>query len=445
MQANIDTAKLKTQAEKVLKLNDRKVYTVPSATLYPHQWLWDSCFIAIGLANANPQRAAEEVRSLLGGQWQNGMVPHLIFKPGVEYEFGPTFWKSHKFKSSPESADTSAITQPPLISIAALAVADKLPEGEGKVYLKELYPKLLAYHQWIYRERDADGCGLAILVHPWESGVDNSPAWMTLLNKTPDPRWIGVFLRLKIHKLTNKFRKDVVEVPAHQRVNPIESYKLLYRALRFRRRGYDNKLHLKQSKHLLEDLVFNSILIAANRALLDISTIIGETLPGDLEYRMRQTEYSLENLWDSETGQYYPRFHGTHELMRVPSIATFLPLFSGSIQQPRADRLVKLLEDTHKFHTKYPVPTVPVDSKFFDQHHYWQGPTWVNMNWMIFKGLVNYGHLETAKKLRDSTLAMVDKSGMHEYFSPLTGEGYGIDNFSWTAALVIDLLNFKIE
>jgi hypothetical protein len=32
----------------VLRTNDRGVYTAPADGLYPHQWLWDSCFTAIG-------------------------------------------------------------------------------------------------------------------------------------------------------------------------------------------------------------------------------------------------------------------------------------------------------------------------------------------------------------------------------------------------------------
>jgi len=35
---------------------------------------------------------------------------------------------------------------------------------------------------------------------------------------------------------------------------------------------------------------------------------------------------------------------------------------------------------------------------------------------------------------------MVFKSGCAEYFNPLTGEPAGAKDFSWTAALTIDLL-----
>jgi hypothetical protein len=38
---------------------------------------------------------------------------------------------------------------------------------------------------------------------------------------------------------------------------------------------------------------------------------------------------------------------------------------------------------------------------------------------------------------------MVAKSGFAEYFDPNTAEPLGADNFSWTAALTIDLLHDK--
>ena len=68
------------------------------------------------------------------------------------------------------------------------------------------------------------------------------------------------------------------------------------------------------------------------------------------------------------------------------------------------------------------------------------GPTWVNMNWVIIEGLRQRGEGELAAELRQRTLALVADDGFFEYFSPLTGAGYGAPDFSWTAALVIDLL-----
>ena len=89
------------------------------------------------------------------------------------------------------------------------------------------------------------------------------------------------------------------------------------------------------------------------------------------------------------------------------------------------------------------MPTVPIDSPMFDPHKYWQGPSWVNTNWMIIEGLKQYGFDEHAAALTDTTLDMVRENGFWEYFHPISGEGLGAHNFSWTAALILDLLKTK--
>jgi hypothetical protein len=63
------------------------------------------------------------------------------------------------------------------------------------------------------------------------------------------------------------------------------------------------------------------------------------------------------------------------------------------------------------------------------------------MNWAIVEGLRVCGQTKLAEELRRRTLAMIDRSGFAEYFSPLTGQGFGAHEFSWTAALTLDLLH----
>jgi hypothetical protein len=59
--AELTQTELLAEAKKVLKQNDRGKYTVPAGDLYPHQWLWDSCFIAIGLRHEDVERAQTEL------------------------------------------------------------------------------------------------------------------------------------------------------------------------------------------------------------------------------------------------------------------------------------------------------------------------------------------------------------------------------------------------
>ena len=52
-------------ARRVLDENWLGASTLPSRTLYPHQWSWDSAFIAIGRSWYDEARAQQELRSLL--------------------------------------------------------------------------------------------------------------------------------------------------------------------------------------------------------------------------------------------------------------------------------------------------------------------------------------------------------------------------------------------
>src|SRR3712207_6991915 len=42
---------------------------------------------------------------------------------------------------------------------------------------EEAFPRLAAWHEYLYRERDPEEEGLVYIRHPWESGMDNSPMW----------------------------------------------------------------------------------------------------------------------------------------------------------------------------------------------------------------------------------------------------------------------------
>ena len=84
------------EAINVIKKNDRGGFTIPTNRLYPHQWNWDSGFIAIGLAHINIELAKKELESLLDAQWENGFVPHIVFHNDSDSYFpGPDFHLSN--------------------------------------------------------------------------------------------------------------------------------------------------------------------------------------------------------------------------------------------------------------------------------------------------------------------------------------------------------------
>lgn len=186
---------LESDARQVLEANDHGTFTIPAHGLYPHQWLWDSCFIAIGLRHSDVERAQIEILSLLRGQWHNGMVPHVILNPLQKDENGhrlrnANIWRSWLNPNAPDDVSTSGITQPPLIAEAVVRVGEMLKWPERRAWYKKVYPALLAYHTWLYNERDPHGEGIVLQIHPWETGLDNTPPWMHELNEHLLPWWI---------------------------------------------------------------------------------------------------------------------------------------------------------------------------------------------------------------------------------------------------------------
>jgi neutral trehalase len=209
---------------------------------------------------------------------------------------------------------------------------------------------------------------------------------------------------------------------------------------RLRRKGYDIARILDHSLFTIEDLSFNSILIRANQHLRDIAKSIREEIPDELDASIKKTEKAFDQLWDDLSQQYYSRDFVTHKWLRESSIATLLPLYAGHISKERAERLVKLIENPHQFATKFPLPSVPRTSAYFDPKRYWQGPTWINTNWLVIDGLRRYGYDDHADVLAEMTLELIRTHGCHEYFDPMDGSPLGVENFSWSAALAIDLL-----
>lgn len=435
-----DTTDLFEQAKNVLKQNDRGLYTIPSHGLYPHQWLWDSCFIALGWRHVDVERAKMEILSLLRGQWKNGMVPHMVFTPGRNYERDHNIWRSWVSPFAPDDVITSGITQPPMLAEAIVRIGEKMPLIERRSWYRQVFPALLQYHVWLYADRDPHGEGLTLQIHPWETGLDNSPPWMSELHEHLLPWWIRLLRKTHLETVTGWFRRDTRFVPLEQRFSNTDALALYDAQRRLRRKEYAIDKVLDHSLFAIEDLAFNCILVRANEQLLHIAKSLRTEVPASLLKSIELTHKTLEELWDPYTEQYYSRDFVTHKLIKVPSIAALLPLYAGTISKERAAILVKMLENEHIFGPPYPVPSTPLNSPWFNADRYWQGPTWFNTNWLIADGLHRYGYHDHADALVEGSLELVKDGKFNEYFNALSGKPLGASNFSWTAAITMDWL-----
>lgn len=425
----------------VLEQNWNVDHTMPAPHLYPHQWLWDSCFVAIGLRHIDIEKAQTEILRLLEGQWANGMIPHMIFDGAPKYKRDREIWRSYMSPFSPDTHATSGITQPPLIAEAVIKIGEKLTKTKRLIFYKKVLPALVTHHTWLMTERDPHGEGLTLQIHPWETGLDNTPPWMMQLHEHSKPWWISLIETCKLDKVVNIVRRDTRHVPPGQRITNIEALMVWDIVRRFRRKGYDINKILHRTLFCIEDIGFNSILARNNQLIIEIAEVARVKLDAAFIELINKHAWALESCWNEEISAYVSRDFITHSHIKELTIASLLPLYSGVVSAEKAARIVTMLGDHHHFKLNHPLPSVPLSSTYFDSQRYWQGPVWINTNWLIIDGLKRYGYTVEAESLRQKTLEVVTEHGAYEYFSPIDGSPLGAAQFSWTAALTVDLVH----
>jgi hypothetical protein len=408
-------------------------HTVPSRTLYPHQWSWDSAFIALGLRHLSARRAQRELESLFGAQWADGRVPHIVFDaatPLDAYFPGPDFWRSAAVAGAPPVA-TSALIQPPVHAIAVWETFRADPaEARRRGFLPRLYPKLVAWHRYLTACRGAAGHdGLVAIVHPWESGMDNSPAWDEPLARV-EPWPAGTFQR-----------RDLDHARAADRPTDEDYGRYVRLAADYRARGYRDTPPEPGGLpgFAVLDPMFNALLAAAEHSLADIAAEVGAD-PSAHRRRAHTTGAALvERLFDAADGIFYPLDLHTGRLIRQRTVAGLIPLVVPAL--PVASALVKTALGEHfRLGGGALVPSYDLTGAAFEPTRYWRGPGWFNTTWLVWRGLIEHGELDHADRLRRMMLRTAERTGFREYVDPLGGAGCGSADFSWTAALVLDLL-----
>jgi hypothetical protein len=426
---------LHARAARVLEGNWTGASTVPSRGLYPHQWSWDSAFIAIGLRHVSPLRAQTELETLLESQWADGRIPHIVFNPSVPldaYFPSPDFWRSStagRAAGAPRTVQTSGIVQPPVHALAAWLVHLADPGlSRARGFLARVYPRLAAWHRYLLHRRDLGGGGLASVVHPWEQGMDNSPAWDAPLARiTPAP--------------ARSFRRaDLAHGAPEDRPTDLDYGRYVRLATDYRDGGYADG----HGDFAVEDPAFNALLIASEHALARVAEELGAPGTARRARAERLTEALIDRLWDPEEGMFFCRdVYGGGPLVPERTVSGLIPLLLPTLPRDVAASLVRTLRGPHfglGAVTRL-VPSYDLLGEAFDPHRYWRGPAWFNTGWLLERGLRVHGERAEADALRAALLETADTSGFAEYVDPYTGEACGALGFGWTAALTLDLLH----
>lgn len=411
-------SQLDRRAREILLANDRGGYTVPNGRVYPFQWNWDSAFVALGFATFDQDRAWREVETLFEGQWEDGFLPHIIFwKDDPGYFPGPSVWGTER------TPQTSGITQPP---VAASVVRTLWEEGGDPVFrprLEGLLPKLMAWHRWFHRFRDPVGKGVVVAMHPWETGRDNSPEWDVPASAI-DTSQVGAYQRQDTGHLDPSMRPTKLE------------YDRYVALVQFgRATGWDHARISAENPFRVADVGMTMILLRANRDLLALAEALGrEGEAAEVRGWIALAEAGAGWLWNEEAGAYCSRDVITGRSSGYVTSASFLAFYAGLRSEARDAQTLAHLARIGRS-TRYLAPSLDPDDAGFDPIRYWRGPVWAVVNYMIGTGLEEAGHAAWADRVRDDTRALIEASGFYEAFSPVSAQGTGGGDFSWTAAI----------
>jgi hypothetical protein len=417
-------------------------HTVPSRTLYPHQWSWDTGFIAIGLARVYPARGWRDLRSLFSAQWDDGRVPHIVFDwpdgQDDRYFPGPAFWRSAEILAAPARAATSGIVQPPVHALAAWELYRHAPDPAARAHaverLRWLYPRLVAQQKYLAVCRNVGGAGLASIVHPWESGQDNSPAWDAALAAVPVDS--GLLDRYQ--------RRDLAVSHESHRPTDADYARYIAIAQAYRSHGYADDGPGERYPFLVECPAFNAIFAAAEHALAELAPVVGADPAPHRDRAARITEALVDRLFDPATGMFHARDLYTDQLSPARTIGGLVPLILPGLPDDQVKAL--LIEAcSARFglaeQLSLPLPSYDLTAPDLDPVRYWRGPIWLNMNWLLWRGLREHDQPAFADALHRAMVETVRAAGCFEYFHTHDGTGVGTPEFSWTASLTLDLLS----
>ena len=456
-------------AARVLETNWTGRYTVPATGLYPHQWSWDSAFIAIGTRHREPARARAELVTLLDAQWSDGRVPQIVYDVGRDDDYAPGagFWRSA----------TSGLVQPPVHAWAAWLVHCADPAGSAREgFLARVYHRLARWHEYLHGPR-AGAVGLPVTKHPWETGTDNSPLWDAALERVPPEARTAIR------------RPDLQHAGTGERPGS-RDYRRYYRlAEAYRDAGCADDVPIGFA---MVCPLFTSVLAVSELALARMARSLpdaGGGAPSDVERgaggdagtheatAARVVASMDAHLWDDDLGLYVALDDTTGERVRRATVNGLVPLLlaggpteararteaspsagttpAGTApagapaaaraavagQAPpvtgRAERLLATLTGPGFLGGGPFLPSTSREDPAFDPALYWRGPAWFNTSWLLLRAVRALGRDDLAVRLGEH-FAVAAPEGFPEYIDPDTGAGRGTRQFSWTAALTLD-------
>jgi len=360
-------------------------YTVPNSSVYPHQWLWDSCFHAVVWAHlGRPERATRELANVFARQHADGFVPHMTYWDRPELH--ASFWGR---------SGESAITQPPMYG-HALAELVRL----GVPVAEEIGRRAVAGLAFLLGPRRGDRA-LVPIVHPWESGCDDSPRW---------DRWAG------LERTAASWRARKGDLVASIVSSPTGSA-------------------LANPSFEVESAAFNALVAFNARELIDVG--FGVELAEGVEAIVGE----LDRRWDPALATWADD-DGQGEGVLDPPVRTLEALLPVLVtgDAARAAAVLDQVLDGDAFGGACGPAQVHRAEPAYEPTAYWRGPAWPQLTYLLWLAAVRRADAAAAAALAERLVVGAERSGFAEYWHPDTGAGLGAVPQSWAAlAAVVDL------
>jgi putative isomerase len=348
-----------------------------SATYFQGLWAWDSWKHAVAIAPFEGDLAKDQIRAMYDYQNEEGMIADCFFR---DLTIEGVNWRN---------------TKAPLSGWCIYEVYEQTQDVE---FLKELYPKLLKYHEWWYINRDHDKNGLCEygstdgprIAAAWESGMDNAV----------------------------RFDHAVI----------IENGEGAYS---INQESVDLNAYLAQEKRYIQKIA---------RVLGDVNN---EEKFGQEAAEL--TKMIQEVMYSQEDGYYYDVELKSQKKIQIQGPEGWAPLYNQVATAEQAKEVVKVMMDTKRFNTPMPFPTLSAAHKKFNpEKGYWRGPVWLDQAYFGIVGMNNYGFeaeaQQMAVKMVESAKGLAHtQEPIRENYHPLTKEGLNANHFSWSAAHILML------
>ncbi|GAB4374735.1 MAG: hypothetical protein Kow0042_19570 [Calditrichia bacterium] len=205
-----------------------------------------------------------------------------------------------------------------------------------------------------------------------------------------------------------------------------------------------------------ECLDLNCLLVSEAAALAEMAERLG--LSNEAQQWRQEAAARSDSInkymWDAQTGFYYHvdktdhdfSFNSPNDLKRQEIIG-FLPLWAGVADSQQAVQLVQHLTNPDKFWRNFGVPTLAADDPYYSPMGYWNGPVWVQWEYLIFRGLLRYGYSDLAAQLAERMFQNViyqlkENHWFWELYSPDGHQAGWHKTYIWSglvARMLIDL------